>query len=254
MKRKGFTLIELLVVIAIIAILAAILFPVFAKAREKARQTACLSNMKQIGLSTMMYVQDYDGLFPMAAAWPYDTTGMSADQRFGAAGDAAGTAFWQNLIYPYAKNKKIFTCPSRSNDQDNPVYGHYGMNSAIGAIPGWGKLGCSETAIANVANCFLIMECGSWYFFPDILDAVNINGSVGIPTWNRTYIPGAGEMKLALPSTLEGTQWESDYNHARHTGGNNVAYADGHAKWVKTEALYAEYLKPGSGSWYPTNP
>jgi prepilin-type N-terminal cleavage/methylation domain-containing protein/prepilin-type processing-associated H-X9-DG protein len=91
-RFSGFTLIELLVVIAIIAILAAILFPVFAQAREKARQTACLSNMKQMGTSIMMYTQDYDGTYPLG-------------------GYAAWGAFWPALVQPYAKSLGIFTCP-----------------------------------------------------------------------------------------------------------------------------------------------
>jgi prepilin-type N-terminal cleavage/methylation domain-containing protein/prepilin-type processing-associated H-X9-DG protein len=111
--KRGFTLIELLVVIAIIAILAAILFPVFAKAREKARQTSCLSNIKQLGVSFHMYCQDYDEAFPLS---------MQANT---------------NLYYPttmeaYVKNSQIWRCPSRGVPYGNPVhlmgaYPHYGM-------------------------------------------------------------------------------------------------------------------------------
>src|SRR6059036_2655013 len=95
-KRYGFTLIELLVVIAIIAILAAILFPVFAQARDKARQAACFSNQKQIGSAFMMYVQDYDETYPMGAHWWGNP----------------GWMYWPELIFPYTKNKLIFQCPS----------------------------------------------------------------------------------------------------------------------------------------------
>ncbi|MBD3292214.1 MAG: prepilin-type N-terminal cleavage/methylation domain-containing protein, partial [Armatimonadia bacterium] len=94
--RRGFTLIELLVVIAIIAILAAILFPVFARAREKARQTSCLSNSKQIGTALMMYVQDYDETLP--GYYNPDLPG-EANQ-------------WYEVIEPYVKNEQIFICPS----------------------------------------------------------------------------------------------------------------------------------------------
>ncbi len=93
MSRRGFTLIELLVVIAIIAILAAILFPVFAKAREKARQTSCLSNSKQINMCILMYAQDYDDLLPFY--WYGDTVG-----------------YWPNVLQSYVKNWQMFTCPS----------------------------------------------------------------------------------------------------------------------------------------------
>ena len=105
MRRRGFTLIELLVVIAIIAILAAILFPVFARAREKARQTSCLSNEKQISLGIMMYAQDYDETLP---------------------GSIIPPARWYGAIVPYVKNAQIFICPS-APDRDS-AYGGYGYN------------------------------------------------------------------------------------------------------------------------------
>lgn len=94
--RRGFTLIELLVVIAIIAILAAILFPVFARAREKARQTSCLSNLKQLGVASLMYAQDYDEVFP----------------RTRGGGPPYIGPYWQEVIEPYVKNRQIFACPS----------------------------------------------------------------------------------------------------------------------------------------------
>ena len=111
--KRGFTLIELLVVIAIIAILAAILFPVFAKAREKARQSSCLSNAKQIGLALHMYVQDYDEMMPPLY------------------GDVAGLFPWQQLVTPYVKNIQIFTCPSKITAAPftpPSSFGSYGYN------------------------------------------------------------------------------------------------------------------------------
>ncbi|MGI5818576.1 MAG: DUF1559 domain-containing protein [Armatimonadota bacterium] len=98
MRRKGFTLIELLVVIAIIAILAAILFPVFARAREKARQSSCMSNLKQIGLAHMMYAQDYDERLA-----PYEVNHGSSLRRASATYDT---------IYPYINNEQVYICPS----------------------------------------------------------------------------------------------------------------------------------------------
>jgi len=109
MRRSGFTLIELLVVIAIIAILAAILFPVFAQAREKARTASCSSNTKQLGLAVIMYKQDYDERFPFGGWRP--TTALGPEE---------GTWEWQNSTAPYIKNKGVFRCPSTSDlDEDN---------------------------------------------------------------------------------------------------------------------------------------
>ena len=110
MRRRGFTLIELLVVIAIIAILAAILFPVFAKAREKARQTSCLSNLKQLALSTLMYVGDYDEKFTVErVVQPWYARP------------------WYEAIAPYTKNSQLFICPSADF---NNAWGGYGYNGA----------------------------------------------------------------------------------------------------------------------------
>src|SRR5690242_1981973 len=93
-RRAGFTLIELLVVIAIIAILAAILFPVFAQARESARESSCLSNLKQLATAMMMYSQDYDERYP-----------VNGNQ-----------VYWMDLLQPYVKNSRVFNCPSTSDN------------------------------------------------------------------------------------------------------------------------------------------
>src|SRR5215813_1282794 len=107
-KTSGFTLIELLVVIAIIAILAAILFPVFAQAREKARAISCLSNSKQLGLAVMMYVQDYDETYPWAMNGPDGCGGP------GCPGGPNQVDAWPDLVYPYVKNDGAYGCPSAS--------------------------------------------------------------------------------------------------------------------------------------------
>jgi len=112
-QNSGFTLIELLTVIAIIAILASFLFPVFAKAREKARQSACASNMKQLGLAIMMYTQDYDGVLPYY------------QHPFGLA--------WYDDLQPYLKNRQIIVCPSKSewNPDDATHKTGYGLNETV---------------------------------------------------------------------------------------------------------------------------
>jgi prepilin-type N-terminal cleavage/methylation domain-containing protein/prepilin-type processing-associated H-X9-DG protein len=106
--KRGFTLIELLVVIAIIGILAALLFPVFARARAKARQTSCLSNLKQLGTALSLYTEDYDGTYPRGQYWPWD-----------------GSHTWVYALEPYVKNTAVFRCPSQGND----AFG-YGYNIA----------------------------------------------------------------------------------------------------------------------------
>lgn len=118
-RQRGFTLIELLVVIAIISILAAILFPVFARARENARRASCQSNLKQIGLAAMMYTQDYDEWFPM---------GARRRIQWGARGT------WRFFLQPYAKSTQVFRCPSDSStlvDAGDSIAISYGINYRI---------------------------------------------------------------------------------------------------------------------------
>jgi prepilin-type N-terminal cleavage/methylation domain-containing protein len=135
-ERHAFTLIELLVVIAIIAILAAILFPVFARARENARRASCMSNLKQLGLGMMMYVQDYDGRFPSVA--------FALDEKLPCPnGVGSCNSNWAIRIYPYAKSVQVFNCPSdtktwtgNSSGPSNMSYGYnqylaYYINSAL---------------------------------------------------------------------------------------------------------------------------
>src|ERR1700689_4477705 len=114
-RRSAFTLIELLVVIAIIAILAAILFPVFAQAREAARKTVCLSNTKQLGLGIMMYVQDYDEVYPMES-WDTPAIGNSENDLNSANYYSSVTWIWQ--VMPYIKNRGILVCPSDPNPKN----------------------------------------------------------------------------------------------------------------------------------------
>ncbi|NSW55539.1 MAG: DUF1559 domain-containing protein [Armatimonadetes bacterium] len=133
MRSAGFTLIELLVVIAIIAILAAILFPVFARAREKARQISCLSNMKQMGVSFFMYNADYDETYVINPEW-------------------------KSRLQPYIKNTQINICPSR---KDLPWYYGQGFNIGVPAFIGAyvpGFLGMPESAIQSPSNKILVVE------------------------------------------------------------------------------------------------
>ena len=134
-NQRGFTLIELLVVIAIIAILAAILFPVFAQARAKARQTSCLSNTKQMALAVTMYLQDYEGQF-----FPYrESSSGITDGATNAPGCTSqcypNYHFWPQIVNPYIKNYQVFGCPSaRINKVNtlNPTTGIYGGTASYG--------------------------------------------------------------------------------------------------------------------------
>src|SRR5215216_6862587 len=119
-RPKGFTLIELLVVIAIIAILAAILFPVFARARENARRSACQSNLKQIGLGLLQYTQDYDEAF--VADWFTGTGPVPTDPE----GTPGAHYKWQDAIYSYVKSEQLFTCPSHTFSGAFGPYVYYG--------------------------------------------------------------------------------------------------------------------------------
>ncbi|BDI30459.1 hypothetical protein CCAX7_25100 [Capsulimonas corticalis] len=150
--KKAFTLIELLVVIAIIAILAAILFPVFAKAREKARQTACSSNLKQLGLATMQYNQDYDEKFP-ASNW------------YGSG--------WESRLFPYVKSPGVFVCPDDGTPQtgtptgtaypisyaENAVIAGYGGATASSNPYGNYTGGCPLSVMAAPASTVMLYEC-----------------------------------------------------------------------------------------------
>jgi prepilin-type N-terminal cleavage/methylation domain-containing protein/prepilin-type processing-associated H-X9-DG protein len=140
-RRRGFTLIELLVVIAIIAILAAILFPVFARAREKARQSSCSSNLKQIGLAIMMYAQDYDECYPN----PYHTV--------------TNSPLWQDIIQPYMKNTQLLICPSKGGTN---WYASYGWNYQMVA---WGM---SMAVIMSPAETIMNgdRDGGNWHMQP----------------------------------------------------------------------------------------
>jgi prepilin-type N-terminal cleavage/methylation domain-containing protein/prepilin-type processing-associated H-X9-DG protein len=166
MMRRGFTLIELLVVIAIIAILAAILFPVFAKAREKARQTSCLSNLKQLGLGMLSYCQDFDEKMP----WEYWGAGSSYTWPNG----TTSPGMWIPSVYPYIKNTQMMNCPSSSYTWTGGYIGtgfSYPFNDRLDGV----TLG----TIAMPTQCILNI-CGYYYYSNGCNDGDGIAGNPSV--------------------------------------------------------------------------
>ena len=201
-KQRGFTLIELLVVIAIIAILAAILFPVFAKAREKARQASCLSNIKQIALAGLMYLQDYDEKFPGHGCVWNDPWGMS--------GRVPPETCYAAKIYPYMKNLQIFKCPS---DLDYAEPGRsdnaYGNNLRYIAGRANSSWNCLIGQVRSPAETIWYADAERGY--------IRAPACCGVTTTTPlcTQAP-----------TVDNIDW-------RHNEGANFAFVDGHAKWWK---------------------
>ena len=207
MTRRGFTLIELLVVIAIIAILAAILFPVFAKAREKARQSSCLSNVKQIILGVLQYCQDYDERLPLGTSYWYAPGGGGAATR----ADPLG---WFDCLQPYVKNAQIFACPSDStNTQTTP----------------WDALRGGAPTLSYCANMnyeqFNFLAIGT---FADASKYVWLFDSDAYYTY--WYQP--------TDTSLAATSYRPWLSAAwRHNDGCNMGFLDGHGKWVSKTGM-----------------
>jgi prepilin-type N-terminal cleavage/methylation domain-containing protein/prepilin-type processing-associated H-X9-DG protein len=258
-KRAGFTLIELLVVIAIIAILAAILFPVFAQAREKARAIACLSNTKQLALGMMQYTQDNDEKY-VAGANVY--------------GKGPG---WAGQIYPYVKSTQVYRCPDdSSNLPGTPV--SYGMNSQFSPYnaAGTGANGATRAQVSAPASTVLLFEVTNSGYYnitipPGATDSkgnssddtvANYGGSVSggglgdeydLNGFNTTFgTTNPGSLVKYATGYLRDSVGATDGNFTgptgRHTNGANYVMADGHAKFFLPGAVSAGYANPNPGT------
>jgi prepilin-type N-terminal cleavage/methylation domain-containing protein len=237
-KKNAFTLIELLVVIAIIAILAAILFPVFARARENARRTSCLSNLKQLGLATMQYTQDYDEKMPPL----FIVTGQPYPDNINWLG--AGIWSWQQIIYPYHKSVQISFCPSGKGTVNNePRLGNFGANTAVlTAAPNVLAL----SAITNPASTYTIMDSGDY--------RIQASYALTRTTTNpRYFLPGMGEGGGNCNITTT-TDFVDDCRSGRHFGGVSIIFADGHAKWLQSSRVVAEARKNAAAQDNDWNP
>jgi prepilin-type N-terminal cleavage/methylation domain-containing protein/prepilin-type processing-associated H-X9-DG protein len=240
MKRKAFTLIELLVVIAIISILAAILFPVFARARENARRASCMSNLKQFGLAMIQYTQDYDERYPPSISGvggtpPGGTWLLGNDPITG-----NPMWSWAQILYPYHKSMQIFVCPSgESTYTQYPIRGHYGANWQLIAQPG-NSIPLSIAAVIAPANTYAMMDAG--YYTASYKNGLAADAKPD----NGSYLPGIGDaLGVACTATNQASyaRFENDCHSGRHLGGMNMSFADGHVKWLKTEVVSAEAQK-----------
>ena len=255
--RRGFTLIELLVVIAIIAILAAILFPVFAQAREKARQASCLSNVKQIGTSMLMYLQDYDETLPgyrFGGEAGSNQNPFYADPKMGAS--SKDTIFMNQILNPYIKNDGVWKCPSRSNSwvnvDPNPKAGdafasYGGQNSyAVNNYLFKAKTGISSAAIAETAGTVGMVDATYYNTLPQgpngkpcVLagdtagTAVVLNGSYPY-YWKQI---GNSSLNFSSPASDPTDADAVLKGKSRHSGFINVIFMDGHAKGTSYEQL-----------------
>jgi len=244
-SSKAFTLIELLVVIAIIAILAAILFPVFAQAKVAAKKTQSLSNIKQQTLAFLMYANDNDDAVsegitkdqlteaPPGGCWP----------SLGGQPDGSGPCYYSysQLAYPYHKSNAIFTDPLSPNKDGDPGFVNYGVNYWMFKVNIWSFAGAPAvlSSMNNVAEKIMITQTG--YMITNQYD-------ISDPCTAYYYLPGTRpDLDPATRNCYgEGNSFasNSDFKNGRYSGGIVAGFTDGHAKFVKGSWLAAQKGKP----------
>ncbi len=218
-NRSAFTLIELLVVIAIIAILAAILFPVFARARENARRSSCQSNLKQIGLGVMQYVQDYDETYPLNE----QNTGLTLYIS-----GWGGYSTWMYSTHPYVKSVQIYKCPSGATPTNDATFG-LSYNGTRIDFPGMNNYGANENVISGTP--IKVAQIQSAALVPMIADCTGpVTGGAPNRIMNANYIG---------PNPWHNPPGTVNETTARHLGGSNIAYADGHVKFMQQGPMTA---------------
>ncbi|MBM3497414.1 MAG: DUF1559 domain-containing protein [Armatimonadetes bacterium] len=238
MTRRGFTLIELLVVIAIIAILAAILFPVFARAREKARMASCQSNVKQMALGMLMYVQDYDEITCGAYGNSSGNPAGSLRPLLPPAPITGRTSWWYwcDMIEPYVKNTQIFRCPSLpttigyNGNQD----ALNGSHTAPGRPLSWHTRPAEHIMLFDSPG---IRSCGRPH--GQVVDADG--------PWAYCYgTPAVDETKF-LPTSAYAA------DRSRHNDGCNYSFMDGHVKWMANSTTFYQgaTVPPQTTLWAP---
>jgi prepilin-type N-terminal cleavage/methylation domain-containing protein len=218
MRRSAFTLIELLVVIAIIAILAAILFPVFAQAREAARQTSCLSNTKQFAVATIMYVQDYDEMMPQSVY------SMDAAILLPGSGNRVFTVY--DAVLPYMKNTEILICPSNRPGIDFP-----GIMAPLG-LRGSGNFRFSSYALNFALFQDPALPPGLFQDDP-VVSLAAVEDVVNTTMfYDSTYVlPGGRLPDPSCPNPTGPFGWDNFPGAPRHKDGMCVNFVDGHSKW-----------------------
>jgi prepilin-type N-terminal cleavage/methylation domain-containing protein len=235
--RRAFTLIELLVVIAIIAILAAILFPVFARAREAARKTSCISNLKQMGTGIMMYVQDYDEVFPIANQ---EADRMPNGQPHAFGGTTGQFPHLVDVIQPYVKNEGIFRCPSKNTAVQRDASGFvmsglggsYGYRCFdVGGVPGNVPVFAMNNAgkTADLGGVLFSGQCASVGFPPPTSTAGWSACGISMAAINR---PADDFLVFCNTFGIHMGEQDNAVTSGQKVGGTPTMFMDGHAKFT----------------------